>query len=141
MREAADRAGRRFDRTASLAVLVRRANGLHGRFPGPAARRWARAAGEPLGRMAVAEAVERRAVDDRPDLQAVVGGTCHWALLLPTASLDTFARGAAVAVEATGAASLRAAQQMLSARLTPQVSTAVSTAATVAAGVACGPAL
>ncbi|MDA8046713.1 MAG: toprim domain-containing protein [Actinomycetota bacterium] len=141
MREAADRAGRRFDRKTSLAALVQRANDLHGRLPGPAAHRWARAAGEPLGRMAVAEAVERRAVDDRPDLQAVVGRTCHWAQLLPTASLDTFARGAAVAVEATGAASLRAAQQMLSARLAPQVSTAVNTAATVAAGVACGPAL
>jgi len=141
MREAADRAGRRFDRTASLAALVRRANDLHGRLPGPAARRWARSAGEPLGRMAVAEAMDRRAVDGRPDLQAVVGRTCHWARLLPTASLDTFARGAAAAVEATGAASLRAAQQMLSARLAPQVSTAVNIAATVAAGVACGPAL
>jgi len=141
MREAADRAGRPFDRTASLVALVRRANDLHGRLPGPAARRWARAAGEPLGRMAVAEAMERHAEDGRCDLQAVISRTCDWARLLPTASRDTFTHGAAVAVEATGSTSLRAAQRLLGAGLAPHASLAVSTAATAGVGLACGPAL
>jgi DNA primase len=141
MREAAERAGRPFDRAASLVTLVRRVNDLHGRLSGPAARRWARAAGEPLGRMAVAEAAERHAKDGPPDLQAVIGRTCHWARLLPTASLDTFTQGGAVALEATGATSIRFAQRLLSTRLAPQVSPAADAGVMAAAGHACGPAL
>lgn len=141
MRQAADRAGRPFDRTASLDALVRRHNDLHGRLTGPAARRWAQAAGEPLGRMAVAEAMDRQDDADRLDLQAVIGRSCHWARLLPVASRDTFARGAAVAVEATEATDLQAAQRLLDARLAPRASAAASGGALVVAGLSSGPAL
>lgn len=91
--------------------------------------------------MAVAEAVARGAADGRPGLEAVISRTSGWARLLPAASLDTFAEGPAVAVEATGASSLRTIQRVLNVRLARPESRVADADVTVAAGLPCGPAL